>query len=180
MKPEKISSELKFDGRIMKIYLDRVKIENGRTVSREVVRHVPAVCVFAYDSENFGYLVKQYRYPFDEYITEIVAGLCEEDETPEESAKRELNEEIDALCEKMVFLGEFYPTPGYCDEKIYVFAAKITGFKKGTPDEDEFIEKIRLPLSEIYEMADSGEIKDGKTLMTIYKVRRMFEEGKLC
>lgn len=180
MKPEKVNSELKFDGKIMKIYLDKVKIENGRTVSREVVRHSEAVCVFAYDAEGFGYLVKQYRYPFDEYIIEIVAGLCEEGETAEESAKRELNEEIDALCDNMVFLGEFYPTPGYCDEKISVFAAKITGFQKGVPDEDEFIEKIKLPLEEIYKMADSGEIKDGKTLMAIYKARKLFEEGKLC
>ena len=180
MKPEKISGEVKFDGKIMKMQLDKVKIENGKEVFREVVRHCPAVCVFAYDCDGFGYLVKQYRYPFDEYIIEVVAGLCEVGETAEESAKRELNEEIDALCDDMIFLGEFYPTPGYCDEKISMFAAKITGFKKGTPDDDEFIEKIKLPLEDIYKMADTGEIKDGKTLAIIYKVRRMFEEGTLC
>ena len=180
MLPVKIKSTLKFDGKIMKIYLDKIKIENGKTVMREVVRHSPAVGVFAYDDEGYGYLVKQYRYPFDEYLTEVVAGLCEEGEKPEESARRELNEEIDALCDRMDYLGEFYPTPGYCDEKIYVFAAKITGFQKGIPDEDEFIEKIRLPLQEIYSMADRGEICDGKTLMTIYKVRYLFNKGKLC
>ena len=91
MLPVKIESTLKFDGKIMKIYLDKIKIENGKTVMREVVRHSPAVCVFAYDDEGYGYLVKQYRYPFDEYLTEVVAGLCEEGEKPEESARRELN-----------------------------------------------------------------------------------------
>lgn len=180
MRPEKISGEIKFDGKIIQVRLDKVKIENGKEVFREVVGHRPAVCVFAYDSDGFGYLVKQYRYPFDDYIVEAVAGLCEEGETAEESAKRELNEETDAICEELFFLGEFYPTPGYCDEKISMFAAKITGFQKGTPDDDEFIEKIKMPLKDIYKMADSGEIKDGKTLAIIYKARRMFEEGTLC
>ena len=180
MRPEKISSERMFSGKIMNIEKDRVRLENGMEVEREVVRHCPAVCVFAYDGEEYGYLVKQYRYPFDEYITEAVAGLCEEGETAEESARRELNEETDALCENLVSLGEFYPTPGYCDEKIYMFAAKITGFRKGTPDPDEFIEKIKLPLSEIYEMAENGEIKDGKTVAIILKAKNLFEKGILC
>lgn len=180
MRPERINSEEIFNGKIMKITVDEVRLENGMEVEREVVRHCPAVCVFAYDGEGYGYLVKQYRYPFDEYITEVVAGLCEEGEIAEESAKRELNEEIDALCDKLYPLGEFYPTPGYCDEKITMFAAKITGFRKGTPDPDEFIEKIRLPLKEIFEMAENGELKDGKTVAAILKAEKLFEKGILC
>lgn len=180
MRPEKISSERIFSGKIMNVEKDMVCLENGMEVEREVVRHRPAVCVFAYDKDGYGYLVKQYRYPFDEYTTEVVAGLCGKGESAEESAKRELNEEIDALCDNLVFLGEFYPTPGYCDEKISMFAAKITGFRKGTPDPDEFIEKIRLPLPRLYEMAENGEIKDGKTVALILKAKNLFEKGILC
>lgn len=168
MKPRLVSTKCLYDGRIIKLHLDDVMLEDGKTVKREVARHAAAVCVFAYD-DQYGYLVSQYRHPIGEYIIEAVAGLCEEGEDPDLAAKRELNEETDALCEKIEPLGIFYPSPGFTDEVIHLYAAKITGYRKGTPDEDEHITVKKYPLNELKRMALDGTITDGKTVTVLLK-----------
>ena len=168
MKPQLVSSQTIYDGKIIKLQVDDVRLEDGKIRKREVARHAAAVCVFAYDGE-YGYLVSQYRHPIGQYILEAVAGLCEKDEDPRLAAKRELNEETDALCEELEDMGIFYPSPGFTDEVIYLYSARITGFAKGTPDEDEHITVKKYPLSELYRMALNGEITDGKTVTVILK-----------
>ena len=168
MKPRLVSSECIYDGKIIKLHVDQVELEDGRIAKREVARHAAAVCVFAYD-DQYGYLVSQYRHPIGEYIEEAVAGLCEKDEDPAVAAKRELNEETDALCEELESLGTFYPSPGFTDELIYLYAAKITGYKQGTPDEDEHITVKKYPLNELKRMALDGTLTDGKTVTVILK-----------
>lgn len=171
MKPKTISTEKIFEGKIISVQIDDILLENGKPAKREVVRHEAAACIFAYDKEGYGYLVEQYRHAVGEYMVEAVAGLCDEGEEPKETAKRELNEEINALCDNLDYLGEFYPTPGFCDETIHLYSAEITGFKQGTPDEDEFIQIKKLPLEAIYSMIDNNEIKDGKTIAAVLKFR---------
>ena len=168
MKPQLVSSKTLYDGRIIKLQIDEVRLEDGAICKREVARHAAAVCVFAYDSE-YGYLVSQYRHPVGEYVLEAVAGLCEKGEDPALAAKRELNEETDAICEELEPLGTFYPSPGFTDEVIYLYAARITGYAKGTPDADEHITVKKYPLGELYRMALDGEITDGKTQTVILK-----------
>lgn len=170
MNPKTVGSTEIYKGRILDLYLDSVRLENGKEAPREVVRHKKAACIFAYDKTH-AYLAEQYRHPMGRYITELVAGLCEEDEDPKDTAVRELQEEINALCKEPVFLGEYYSSPGFCDEIIYMYAAEITGFEKGTPDEDEFVRTKKIPLDDFYRMIDSGEIKDGKTVAAVCKLR---------
>lgn len=170
MTPKTIISEEIYKGRILTLCKDKVQLENGREATREVVRHKKAACIFVYD-EEYAYLAEQYRHPMGGYVLELVAGLCEDGEDPAFTAERELKEEINALCEKPVFLGEYYSSPGFCDEIIYMYAAKITGFEQGTPDEDEFVITKKIPLRKLYGMIDSGEIKDGKTIAAVCKFR---------
>ena len=82
-----------------------------------------------------------------------------------------MKEELNALCGEPVFLGEYYSSPGFCDEIIYMYAAKVTGFEKGTQDEDEFVTTRKIPLETFYRMIDTGEIKDGKTIAAVCKFR---------
>lgn len=168
MKPQKISTEKVFSGRIVHLDIDTVRLEDGREVKREIVHHADAVCIFAYDGEN-GYLVRQYRHPTGDYLTEAVAGLIDPGETPEEAAVRELNEETDFLCEKLEPLGQVYTSPGFTDEIIWLFAANITGTKKGIPDEDEFIDVLKFPLTQIKTMAEDGTLTDAKTVAVILR-----------
>ncbi len=168
MKPRLVSTECLYDGRIIKLHVDQVQLEDGKIAKREVARHAAAVCVFAYD-DKYGYLVSQYRHPIGKYIEEAVAGLCEKDEDPAEAAKRELNEETNAICECLEPFGTFYPSPGFTDEVIYLYAAKITGYRQGTPDEDEHITVKQYPLSELKRMALDGTITDGKTVTVLLK-----------
>ena len=168
--PETLKSETVYRGKIVTLTVDDVKIETGKTVKREVVKHANAACIFAYD-DKYGYLVEQYRHPMGGYVLEAVAGLCEEGEQPAQTAVRELNEETNALCDQVEYLGEFYSSPGFCDEIIYLYAAKITGFRQGTPDDDEVINIRKIPLPDIYKMVGRGEIKDGKTLALLLKFK---------
>ena len=175
--PETIKSETILKGKIITVKIDDVLIENGKTVKREIVEHAKAACIFAYD-DTCGYLVEQYRHPMKAYLLEAVAGLCQTGENPADTAVRELNEEADALCQPPEFLGEFYSSPGFCNEIIYLYAAKITGFQKGTPDDDEFVQLKKYPFKDLYQMLDNGEIKDGKTETVLLKFRTRHPEIK--
>ena len=170
MRPNTIESKEIYKGKILDLYQDTILLENGSEAKREVVRHKKGACIFDYD-DDFAYLAEQYRHPIGKPVLEIAAGICEEHENPVSTAKRELKEELNALCGEPVFLGEYYSSPGFCDEIIYMYAAKVTGFEKGTQDEDEFVTTRKIPLETFYRMIDTGEIKDGKTIAAVCKFR---------
>lgn len=172
MTPKFISKNEIFKGRIVTLNVEQVLMEDGVVRDREVVRHKEAVCVLAYD-DKYVYLVEQYRHPMGEYILEIPAGIIEDGEDKAFSAKRELNEEINGLCDTLEDLGVFYSTPGFADEKIWLFAAKLTGFKKGTPDEDEFIKIHKMTFKSLYKKIMTNKIPDGKTQAIVLKFRSL-------
>ena len=114
-----VSSQEIFDGRILHLFDDKVLLPNGQSASREVIRHVGAVCVIPLLSDGRVIVERQFRYPIDQVITEIPAGkLDSADEDPLEAAKRELKEETGYEAERFIHLGVFYPAAAYCDEKI--------------------------------------------------------------
>ncbi len=156
-------SARKFEGKILSVRVDRVEIAEGVFASREVVEHRPAVCVLPFDKEGNVYLVRQYRYAVGEALLEAPAGLMEEGETPEQAALRELREETGALG-TVEPVGEFFPTPGYCEEKVYFFVARVESFGETEPDEDEFLQTVRMPFSEFFEACRNGMLRDGKTV----------------
>ena len=101
---------------------------------------------------------------------EIPAGKLEKGEDPEEAAKRELLEEIGASAKSFESLGIFYPSPGYTNEKIYMYLAKDLEFSSQNLDEDEFLEVGKMKISDLVGLIDKGEITDGKTIAAVLKV----------
>lgn len=174
---KKISEEYIYSGRILNLRRDKVRLPDGNEAYREVVEHNGGACVAALTEDNEILLVKQYRYPYAEEILEIPAGKREsKGEDPLLAAKRELKEETGATAAEYVFLGELYPTPGYCEEIIYMYGAKNLTFGETCPDEDEFLSVEKVPLDSLTEMIMAGEIKDAKTQAAVLKLKALIEK----
>ncbi|MBE6701387.1 MAG: NUDIX hydrolase [Ruminococcaceae bacterium] len=168
---KKIKSEVKYDGQIIKVFLDTVELENGAIATRDVVRHKGAACVAPLTENNELIFVKQFRYPLGKELLELPAGKLDTyDEDPYLCAVRELKEETGCEAEKIEFMGSFISTAGFCDENIRLYMA--TGLREGSsnPDEDEFLDVVKIPLKEAVDLVLSGEITDGKTQALVLKV----------
>ena len=167
-----------FEGRIINLRKDTALLPNGATATREVVEHPGGVCVAAVDENDNVLMVKQFRYPYMEIILEVPAGKRDRNgEDPLTCGKRELKEETGAQAKHYVSLGELYPSPGYCDEIIHLFAAKDLSYGECCPDEDEFLAVEKIPLKDAVQMVLSGEIKDAKTQVCILKLNALKEKG---
>lgn len=164
-----ISEKEIFSGRVFRVAVRDVVLENGEKSVREVVYHNGGVSVLPVDSEGNVYLVRQYRCAFDSEVLEIPAGKLEKGEDPLEAAVRELKEETGFTAKEIISLGEYWPTVGYCSEKIYLYLAK--GLTAGDThfDSDEFISCIKMPYSKLLEMCKDGRIPDGKTQLAALK-----------
>lgn len=162
-------SKLMFSGKIIDLYLDNVEID-GVACTREYVRHRGGVAILAEKDGKFA-LVRQNRYPLGEDMWELPAGKREKGEPPEITAARELEEETGTVAEKLYPICRFSVSPGYTDEIIYLYYANE--FKKGAVhlDEDEFLTCEWMDIERVFQMAESGEIYDGKTLIALYKYR---------
>ena len=175
----KLESKEIFDGHVIHVTLDTVRLEDGRTSLREVVHHHGGACVLPIDNEGCIYLVRQFRYALGEEIWELPAGKLEQGEDPFEAAKRELEEECGLTADHYTSLGEFYPTVGYDTEIIYTWVATGLHETRMHLDADEFLTPDRVPLTQAYEMVMRGEIKDGKTIAGVLKLKALLDEGKL-
>jgi ADP-ribose pyrophosphatase len=168
MKAEtRLSTETVFEGRIVTVRVDSVSLPNGVRAVREVVEHRPAVAIVPLDDNGGVLLVSQFRYPVGEELLEVPAGIIEESETPEECAGRELQEEIGYRARELRSLGSFWTTPGFSDERMYVFVATGLEPSRLEPDEDEDITVVRVPISRIRGMIEAGEIRDAKTIAAL-------------
>jgi len=120
---ERISSEMLFKGKILKLYLDKVRLPNKKIATREKVSHPGAVGIIPLSREGKILLVKQYRYTVGEVLMEIPAGKIDKNEDPLECARRELKEEIGGAGGELIYLISFYSSPGFCDEKMHLYLA---------------------------------------------------------
>ena len=162
--PEVVSSEDVFTGRIFTVSLDRVR-EAGREHVREVVRHPGSAAVVAVGGDGSVVLVRQYRHPTVKYLLEIPAGSRDGFEPPEECARRELEEELGYVAGRLEPLTEFFVTPGFCAEKMWVYLATDLTETKQSPEDDENLEIVRLDFARALAMIASGEIEDAKTII---------------
>lgn len=167
---KQISAAYLYRGKVVSLRVDEAELPNGRHAKREVVEHNGGVCVVPLTDQNEILMVEQFRYPYGEVVLEIPAGKREGTELPLECGIRELREETGATAEQFTFLGELYPSPGYCGEIIYMYLATGLRFGESKPDEDEFLNLKRIPLEQAVEMILKGEIKDAKTQTAILKV----------
>jgi len=164
--PEVLASEDVFSGRVIEVAVDMVR-EGDQTYTREVVRHNGGAGVVAYFDDGTIALVRQYRHPTGRYVTELPAGKLEAGERPEECAARELEEEIGARAERLELLSEFFTTPGFCAEKLWVYLATELTVTAQSLEDDEMVEVVRIPLARALEMVASREIEDAKTIIGI-------------
>ena len=173
----KTGSEEIFDGIILHVFKDTVQLPNGNPATREVIRHVGAVGVVPVTDDGKVIVEQQFRYPLDQVITEIPAGKLDSfAEDRLSAAKRELEEETGYTAKEWVELGDYYPTPAYCDERITLYLAR--GLTQGQRhlDEDEFLNFKAVPLADLVEDVMAGRITDGKTQVAILKVARILEK----
>ena len=155
-----------YHGKILNLRVDSVRLPSGKRTIREVVEHRPAVCIIPMINDEEVLLIRQYRYAVGEDILEIPAGLVEDDETFADAAQRELQEEIGyrgAISE----IAQLFSSPGFSEELLVFFVARDLIPSRLEPDDDEFIETVRVSVARIPEMLRSGEIKDGKTFSAL-------------
>ena len=174
-----LSSETRFTGHIFTVTLDQVRLEDGTTAPREVVHHHGGASVLALTEQDEVYLVRQYRYALGQELWELPAGKLEAGEEPFEAAKRELAEECGLTADRFVDLHPFYPTVGYCSEVIYTWLATGLHPVPMHLDEDEFLTPTKMPLEEVCRMVLEGEIRDGKTVAAVLKIKALKEAGRL-
>lgn len=170
--PRLVSSEQIFDGHILQLYVNQLKLENGAIVEREIIHHLPAVCILATDEDKVV-LVKQFRPAVVAEIYEIPAGLLDFEhenlETALDGAKRELEEETDYQAAHWQEINSFYVSPGYLDEKITLFhASGLSKVENPLPqDENENVTVHDFTKDEIRQMMAQGQIVDVKTLYAL-------------
>ncbi len=170
MNEKTLTSELKYHGKIMDVYLDQIELSDGRKTTREVAKKPDAVGVVALNGENI-IMVKQFRYAIGKPLLEIPAGKLEDNEDPFDCAKRELEEETGYSAKNWKSLGFIYVSAGFTNEKIYLYLASDLTQKGAHPDEGEILECYEYPLNNVFDMINSGEINDAKTICALARIK---------
>ena len=174
MEWERLSRATMYEGRVVDVFRDQVRIgaDTGvRETAYDVVHHPGAVAIVPLFGDGTIALLSQFRYAVGETIWEIPAGTLSPDETVAACAERELAEETGYRAEKWTQLSRFYTTPGFTDEEMYLFLAEQLTETDGELDEDEDIEVHRVPLETALEWVADGRIQDAKTLVGLFATR---------
>lgn len=167
MEEETLSSEIVFKGEIMNVRVDEIRLRDGRKSTREIIEHGNAVVVVPVDREGNILLVRQYRRGAGKDLLEIPAGCVEPGENPLETVKREMQEEIGYLPDKITSMGGFYASPGYNTEYLYLYLATELVEAKLHAEDTDSIEVVPVPIKSITDYIKSGKICDAKSVAGI-------------
>ena len=162
-----------YNGRVVNFHVDDITLCNDEKATRECVDHPGGVGIIALTDDEYVYMVRQFRYPYKESIYEIPAGKREKGEDPLETGKRELQEECGVVAENYIDLGRIYPSPGYTNEEIYLYAATGLTEVEQNLDEDEFLQVTKMKLTTLITKIMSGEITDAKTIAAAFKLKEL-------
>jgi len=162
-----IASETVFAGKKTTLRVDTIDLGGGKTSTREIVEHPGVAAIVPLDSDGCVLMVRQYRLAAQRVMLEIPAGCMDAGETPEQTAQRELSEEVGMRAGYLVRLAEFFVSPGISTEVIHLFLAEDLSDEPAEADEDEDIVVKRIPISTAVFMAERGEFADAKTLTGI-------------
>ena len=163
MKPQPISSENVYNGKVFDIRIDDIR-EGDVEYKREIVVHKGSAVIIPVFEDGTVALVRQYRHAAGKYLLEICAGTLNAGEDPKEGAIRELEEEIGVTAAKVEKLTEFYVSPGFLTEKMFVFLATELPETQQNLEEDELLTIERHPFAALFEMIRNGEIEDAKSI----------------
>lgn len=164
--PQILKSEEIFRGRVFEVTLDTIR-EGDKTYQREVVHHPGSAVIIPIFDDGTIALVRQYRHPAVRYLLEAPAGTLNRGEAPEEGAARELEEELGYVAARLEKLTEFFVSPGFCEEKMWVYLATEMTKTQQQLEDDEIVEVVRIPFSQALSMITTGEIDDAKTIIGI-------------
>ena len=162
--PEFIESQKVFEGRVFEVTVDTVR-EGEQTYKREVVRHGGSAVILPVFDDGTIALVRQYRHPAVKYLLELPAGTLNDQELPEVGAARELEEELGLVAGRMEKLSEFFISPGFLSEKMWLYLATDLRETEQRLEDDEAIEIVRMPIERALQMITDNEIEDAKTII---------------
>lgn len=162
--PEFVDSKEIFSGRVFDVTVDTVR-EGDKTYVREIVHHPGSAVILPVFNDGTIALVRQYRHPAVRYLLELPAGTLKDKERPEEGAARELEEELGVVAGRMEKLSEFFVSPGFCEEKMWLYLATDLTETEQRLEDDELLEVVRVPLERALQMITDGEIEDAKTII---------------
>jgi len=158
-----------YRGRRLSVELNRYTMPDGKEKERVVVKPGNAAAMLPIEGDHC-YLIRQYRFAIGEWIYEAPAGTLEEGEEPIETARREIIEECGLAAGEMIPRGFIYTTPGFSDERVYLFEARnLLPSSEFSPDDDEQIEVVRVPLADLAAMCRDGRISDAKTIAILFR-----------
>lgn len=162
-----MKSERIYEGKIVNLRIDTVELPGKKYSKREIVEHPGAVGIVPITEDGKIILVRQFRKAVEKPLLEIPAGKIEINEEPKETALRELFEETGFYSNKMEYIIEFYTSPGFSNEKVYLFLATELEKREAEPNGDELIEIEMYDIKDLVEMVNRGEINDSKTIIGI-------------
>ncbi len=153
-----------YHGRVFDVRVDQLRLPNGNLHQMDIVQHNPAVTMIPFDQDGNVWFVRQFRHAADTHLLELPAGMLEKDEIPSSGAQREIREEIGMAATRLEEIGGFFLAPGYSTEYMHVFLARELIPDALPGDEDEDLEIVKIPVANIQDFIERGEIRDAKSL----------------
>jgi 8-oxo-dGTP pyrophosphatase MutT (NUDIX family) len=158
-----------FTGRVIEVNVERVELPNGSVAELEIIRHPGGAAVVALDTADRICLLRQFRHAVGGWVWELPAGKIDNRELPLDTARRELEEEAGVAAGSWQSLGDYLSSPGVLTEVVHLFLATQLTSLPQRPEEHEVFEVHWLPFSDVLEMARSGELRDGKSLVAVFR-----------
>ena len=167
-----VDTQILYRGKILNLRVDTVRMPSGRLTTREIAEHSDSVCVVPIDDQGNVLMVRQYRKPAETELLELPAGGIEADEASEEAVLRELQEEIGYTAGKLQLLSSFWVAPGWSTEYMYAYLATDLSPASLAADDDENITVVPVPLEDVIELMEGGDIKDAKSITSLLLAMR--------
>lgn len=173
-----IDTKRVYEGKIINLRVDTVLLPNGHETTREVVEHGGAACIVPVTEDGQIYMVRQFRYPFNEEVLEIPAGKMDPGEQRWDAANRELEEEIGHRATELTYLGEIRPSVAYLTEVIHMYMARGLVPTQQNLDDDEFLNVEKYPIDTLVDMIMQNELTDCKTIAAILKAKFLLDRER--